>query len=466
MALPPPWAREIPYAPPIQHTAALAARPLTLLLDSAAAGPDPRARYSYLAFDPAARVTIPAGPRAPETPGPFAQVARLLRGWRQTPHPDLPPFQGGAAGLFGYELGGDLERLPPSPAAGARHPDLAIGIYDLVVAYDHAQERAWVISTGYPETGPDARARRAEARLETALAMLDTARDDSAPATPPALSWTSDTDRDTYMDKVRQAVDAIYAGEIFQVNLSREVVSPRPALLDRFELYREMRARTRAPFSAYFALPDDAAVCSFSPERFLQVAADGRIETRPIKGTRPRGATPAADAGLAADLQEATKDRAENLMIVDLLRNDLARSSRIGTVRVPQLCGLESFDAVHHLVSVVTAELAPGRDALDLLAAAFPGGSITGAPKIRAMEIIHALEGRRRGPYCGTIAWLGFDGAMDSSILIRTMAVDRWSVRYGVGGGVVADSDPEAEWRETEVKAAAFLSPAKTPDTF
>ena len=460
MALPPPWVREIPYRTPVPLAAALAERPFTLLLDSAASG-DARARYSYLAFDPAATVRIPPGPRAAGQPGPFAALRAALRGWRQATHPDLPPFQGGAAGLFGYELGGDLETLPAPHPTGARPPDLAAGIYDVVAAFDHVAERAWLISTGFPETAPAARARRAEARLAAGEATLDraAAAPVSAPQAPPALSWDSDSAREAYLAKVRRAIEAIEAGEIFQVNLSRELVAPRPALLRRFAFYQEMRARTQAPFSAYLGLPDGAAVCSFSPERFLQVTATGQVETRPIKGTRPRGADPAEDDRLAAELAGSAKDRAENLMIVDLLRNDLARAGRIGTVRVPQLCGLERFGAVHHLVSVVTAELAPGYDALDLLAAAFPGGSITGAPKIRAMEIIHALEQRRRGPYCGALAWLGFDGAMDSSILIRTMTLDRWTVRYGVGGGIVADSDPEAEWRETEVKAAAFLSP-------
>jgi para-aminobenzoate synthetase component 1 len=375
------------------------------------------------------------------------------------PNPDVPPFQGGVAGQLGYELGGHLETLPPPAANGPDHPNMALGVYDVVLALDHARERAWLISSGYPETEPRERARRADRRLAHIGEILAPGSD--VPGTVPIrqLAWESDTPREAYIDRVATAIDYIRAGDIFQVNLSRELVAPRPDHLTALSLYHEMRARTRAPFSAYFAIDADRAVCSFSPERFLQVDPDGAVETRPIKGTRPRGPTPEADAALARDLTDSAKDRAENLMIVDLLRNDLSRNCAVGSVRVPQLCGLESFDAVHHLVSVVTGRLAPGRDAVDLLAGAFPGGSITGAPKIRAMEIIRELEGRRRGPYCGAMLWLGFDGAMDSSILIRTMALDRETVRYGVGGGVVADSDPEAEWTETDVKAAAFLAP-------
>jgi para-aminobenzoate synthetase component 1 len=456
-----PLIQEMPYRPPMRYLAGVAERPGTLLFDSAAPN-DPRGRYSYLCIDPADWIEVPAEP-APSTAPDAAPLRRLqdaLRTWPRPGDPELPPFQGGAAGLFGYELGGRLERLPRPSARGARHPDMAVGLYDVVLAFDHAAGRAWLISNGFPETEPAARIRRAALRLdEVGNLLAGGAGTAPEPVAVRQLDWQSDTPRAAYLDSVRRAIAYIEAGDIFQVNLSRELSASRPADLDAFSLYNEMRGRTRAPFSAYMRLRGGEAVCSFSPERFLQVDAQGAVETRPIKGTRPRGRTAAEDAAYAADLTGATKDHAENLMIVDLLRNDLARSCAIGSVRVPQLCGLESFEAVHHLVSVVTGRLAPGRDALDLLMGAFPGGSITGAPKIRAMEIIHELEARRRGPYCGSIAWLGFDGAMDSSILIRTMALDEDSVRYGVGGGIVYDSEPDAEWWETEVKAAAFLAP-------
>jgi len=459
-----PVIQSMPYHPPMRYLARVADRPGTLLFDSAAAAA-PRSRYSYLCIDPARWLTVPG--RSDGTPPEGLAVLRELQHaiakFGHTRVPGLPPFQGGAAGLLGYELGGHLETLPPPAHAGARHPDLALGIFDVVLAFDHDQERAWLISSGFPETDPRARDRRAAHRLAAIGEMLEPGADAPAPVQIRQLAWASDTPRRAYVDRVRQAIQYIRAGDIFQVNLSRELVAPRPPQLTALSLYNEMRARTRAPFSAYFALDGDQAVCSFSPERFLQVDPDGAVETRPIKGTRPRGATPAADAALARELTQSPKDRAENLMIVDLLRNDLSRTCAVGSVRVPQLCGLETFDAVHHLVSVVTGRLAPGHDAVDLLVGAFPGGSITGAPKIRAMEIIRELEGRRRGPYCGAMLWLGFDGAADSSILIRSMALDRETVRYGVGGGIVSDSDPDAEWEETAVKAAAFLEPPAGP---
>mgnify|MGYP006420724759 CR=1 FL=1 len=454
-----PIAQELPYRNPVDVLAGVADAPGTLLFDSATPW-GVRARYSYLCIDPVDIITVPR--RAPTAP--FETLRARLRGWRMDADPELPPFQGGAAGLFGYELGTYIERLPEPADDGAPHPDLAVGLYDCVLAFDHDARRTWLISTGYPETDPRARLRRARARLDALAERLT-----QTAARPPGvavrqLDWTSDVPRAAYLDSVRRAIDYIRAGDIFQVNLSRELAAPRPDGLASFDLYHEMRGRTRAPFSAYMALAGGQAICSFSPERFLQADSDGAVETRPIKGTRPRGRTSADDDAFARDLLNSTKDRAENLMIVDLLRNDLARTCAIGSVRVPQLCGLESFGAVHHLVSVVTGRLAPGRDSIDLLANAFPGGSITGAPKIRAMEIIHELEQRRRGPYCGSMAWLGFDGTMDSSILIRTMAVDHTTIRYGVGGGIVYDSEPEAEWWETEVKAAAFLAPPGEPE--
>jgi para-aminobenzoate synthetase component 1 len=218
-----------------------------------------------------------------------------------------------------------------------------------------------------------------------------------------------------------------------------------------------------APFSAFLDLGGGRAIASASPERFLSLDASGHVETRPIKGTRPRGSNAEEDARLRWELAQSAKDRAENLMIVDLLRNDLSRVSTPGSVRVPSLCEVESFSAVHHLVSSIQADLAPGKGAVDLLMASFPGGSVTGVPKIRAMEIIQELEPARRGPYCGAIAWLGWDGAMDSSIVIRTVAMAGRDIVVQAGGGIVADSDPAAEYEETLVKARPLLT-ALCPD--
>jgi para-aminobenzoate synthetase component 1 len=256
---------------------------------------------------------------------------------------------------------------------------------------------------------------------------------------------------------VARAVEYIRAGDIFQANVSQRFLAEFPSGLDPFTLYRRLRRLSPAPFAAYVNAPG-LQVLSASPERFLALDREGRIETRPIKGTRRRGADPAEDARFVAELRGSEKDRAENLMIVDLLRNDLSRVAAIGSVRVPELFTLETFARVHHLVSAVEGRLAPGRTALDLLAAAFPGGSVTGAPKIRALEVIHELEPARRGPYCGALAWIGFDGAMDSSIVIRTLWLAEGMVVAQAGGGIVADSAPAAEYEETMVKAAPLLA--------
>jgi para-aminobenzoate synthetase component 1 len=260
--------------------------------------------------------------------------------------------------------------------------------------------------------------------------------------------------RRRYAEAVQRILDYIRAGDCYQVNLAQRfsvAVGGDPWLL-----YRRLRAVNPAPFSAYLATPW-GEVLSCSPEQFLEVR--GRcVQTKPIKGTRPRSPEPGEDAALRAALRASPKDRAENVMIVDLLRNDLGKSCAIGSVQVPKLCEVESFATVHHLVSTVTGTLAPGKDALDLLRGCFPGGSITGAPKRRAMEIIEELEPHRRGIYCGSIGYLGYDGSMDTNIAIRTLVISGGRARFWAGGGIVADSDWRSEYQETLDKAAAFFT--------
>jgi para-aminobenzoate synthetase component 1 len=257
-----------------------------------------------------------------------------------------------------------------------------------------------------------------------------------------------------YLDAVARVREYIVAGDIFQANLSQRFHAPLGE--PPFELYRRLRTRNPAPFAAYLAF-GDVTVLSASPERFLRLDHQRQVETRPIKGTRPRGLAPMHDAALGRALAESEKDRAENVMIVDLLRNDLSRVCRPGTVRVPELFALEQHPTVHHLVSTVIGELEPSADAVDLVRAAFPGGSITGAPKVRAMEIIAELEPTRRGVYCGSIGYLSATGAMDSSIVIRTLVASGGEVYFQAGGGIVADSDPELEYRETLDKVAGLI---------
>jgi para-aminobenzoate synthetase component 1 len=257
-----------------------------------------------------------------------------------------------------------------------------------------------------------------------------------------------------YLDAVARVREYIVAGDIFQANLSQRFQAPLPG--PPFEVYRRLRRRNPAPFAAYLGF-EDVTVLSASPERFLRLDHDRRVETRPIKGTRPRGLVPMHDAALGRALAESEKDRAENLMIVDLLRNDLSRVCRPGTVRVPELFALEQHPTVHHLVSTVVGELDPAADAVDLVRAAFPGGSITGAPKVRAMEIIAELEPTRRGVYCGAIGYLSASGALDTSIVIRTFVTRGGELYFQAGGGIVADSDPELEYREALDKARGLI---------
>ena len=264
---------------------------------------------------------------------------------------------------------------------------------------------------------------------------------------------TSNFDRAGYLKAARRAIDYIHAGDCFQVNLSQRLL--HRATLPPLELYDRLRRRNPAPFAGYFDL-GDFAIASASPERFLRVE-NGEVSTRPIKGTRPRGATPEEDERQKWALLDSEKDRAENVMIVDLLRNDLGRVCAYGSVRVEALCRLESYRTVHHLVSEVRGRLRPGLGPVDLLRAAFPGGSVTGAPKVRAMEIIAELEPTARGPYCGSLGYLGFDGSMDTNILIRTFTIGKGWLQFPVGGGIVADSTPEGEYAETLHKAEGLL---------
>ncbi len=456
---------EIPYHSPLAACARLrsvsACGAGLVLLDSALRD-DARGRISYLAVDPFRTLTSKDGrlrlDGGEESSGdPFAVLAALLDRERLPTTPGLPPFQGGAAGVFGYELAQHLERVPLAAEDPGGGPDLAVGFYDVVVAYDHADERAWIVSNGRPETNEGARRRRARRRLDAFAALLAGPVEEAGPP-PPArpAACTSDFSRAEYERRVGIVIERILAGDIFQANLSQRfrVPSSEPP----FDLYSRLRRDNPAPFAAYVEL-GGLVVASASPERFLRL--DGRrVETRPIKGTRPRAASPDADRQAAEALLASEKDRAENVMIVDLLRNDLSRVCLDGTVEVPALCVLESFATVHHLVSTVVGELRPGVGAVDLLRATFPGGSITGAPKIRAMEILAELEPVRRGPYCGSIGWIGFDGGMDTSIAIRTMTFQGGEVSFGVGGGVTADSDPRAEYDETIDKARALLRAA------
>ena len=403
-------------------------------------------RYSYLTADPSQTWSS-----RPGDPGDvLTDAAAYLSAHRTEPAPGLPPFQGGVAGFLGYEFGRRLERLPPPRADDLGLPDAWLGAYDWVVAWDHAQGRAWVVARRVRgEAGEPA-----EARVRDVVARLKAPPPQRAKSPSPSpITIRSGFTREEYLAAVARVREYILAGDIFQANLSQRFDAAWSGT--PFDFYRRLAAVNPAPFAAYFQ-GDGFSVASASPERFLAVDPEGRVETRPIKGTRRRGAAPDEDARLAADLLSSDKDRAENVMIVDLLRNDLSKVCRPWSVEVPALCALESHPTVHHLESVVTGRLEEGRSAADLLRAAFPGGSITGAPKVRAMEILAELEPVARGVYCGAIGWLSVTGAMDTSIAIRTATLRRGQAYFHAGGGIVADSDPALEYQETLDKVAGI----------
>ncbi len=440
----------------------LAGKPHCLYLDSARRDPQ-LGRYSFVAADPFAYLQLPVDSR-----GGLDRLANELAPFRSASAPDLPPFQGGAAGLFSYDLGRQLERLPEARIDEFDAPALAIGLYDVVVAFDHVREQSWLISHGWPEVDSSRRRDRAAARLREFKSWL------AAPPTPirrpasdilpaeqlaPQFSagamagLTSNFSRESYLRAVERAIEYIAAGDIFQVNLAQRLLYP--AHDDSVALYLRLRERNPATFAGYFDL-GALQIASASPERFVQVR-DRRVEARPIKGTRQRSRSPEADLFAGDELQASEKDRAENVMIVDLLRNDLSRVCRANSVQVSQLCGLEAYEFVQHLVSAVCGELRDDCQPLDLFKAAFPGGSITGAPKVRAMEIVAELEPTARGPYCGALGYLGFDGALDANLLIRTITCGRGWRQAPVGGGIVYQSVPALEYEETWHKAEGLI---------
>jgi para-aminobenzoate synthetase component I len=478
----------VPPPDPADCCERLAGLPYRVFLDSAARGAR-LGRYSFLTADPVA-VARSKGAHIecdghPVTGDVLDTVRTLLTPFATDPLPGLPPFQGGAAGYLAYDWGRVLERLPAPRYEDLDVPDVVLGIYDWVLAWDHEWSRAWLISTGLLERAPLSRSTRAAERAAAVLERLNpgrpapsakaearprAARSGGCPAptypvgadaTDPRLEVRSSFTHAGYLDAVARVREYIFAGDIFQANLSQRFDAP--LVEPPWSLYRRLRARNPAPFAAYLDFPE-ALVLSASPERFLSVTVDGRVETRPIKGTRPRGVGPEHDAALGMALTASPKDRAENLMIVDLLRNDLSRVCSPGSVHVPELFALEHYATVHHLVSTVIGDLAPGQDALSLLRAAFPGGSITGAPKVRAMEIIAELEPSERGVYCGAIGYWSLTGALDCSVAIRTAVAHAGRVYFNAGGGIVADSEPEQEFRETLDKARGMIDALRMPE--
>jgi para-aminobenzoate synthetase component I len=452
---------DIPYRDPLTAFAPFANEKFSAFLDS----PNGNGRYAYIAPSPveiisADQVTADTAGDPMADNGWGALQTRLATLSADTID-TLPPFQTGIIGYFGYELGRHLERLPPPRKPGTGLPEMFCGVYDVVAAFDTISKRGWVIANGYPHLDIASRRDNAERRAQWLANKIATGPEISAePTIAPAMStvrWRPEMSRSEYLEKVERTIEYIRAGDIFQANLTQRFLCARPKGLRPFDLYRRLRTESPAPYAAYLSCGESRALLSASPEKFLTLTAGGDVTTQPIKGSRPRGRTKADDFNLAQALCNSPKDRAENLMIVDLVRNDLSRVCETGTVRVPELCRLESFSNMHHLVSTVTGKLKKNESALSLLKACFPGGSVTGAPKIRAMEIIHELEPARRGPYCGAIGWIGFNGAMETNIVIRTLLVDGEKVIAQAGGGIVADSNATQEYDESLSKVRPLL---------
>lgn len=443
-------------------------------LDSALAGP-PRGRFSFLCCDPIDVLEVQT-----PTADPLVRLEGWLGRFRTETQVGLPPFQGGVAGYFGYEFGRCFERIPRAQHDEFSLPIAVLGLYDVVLAWDHHLGEGWLISQGFSEDDATnweegrtersiARAQFFLERLEAAASVAESMDRSSERSSVHAMAhgltapqfetrlgggWLGNFDSQGYRSAVQRARDYIYAGDIFQVNLSQRLLCP--ARCSSSELYEKLRVVNAAPFAGYFDF-GPGQIISASPERFIRVENDW-IETRPIKGTRRRTGELATDTLLAEELRASPKDRSENIMIVDLLRNDLSKICRPDSMRVDQLCAIEEYPFVLHMVSSIRGQMRKESTLSDLFSSIFPGGSITGAPKVRAMEIIAELEPTVRGPYCGSMGYCSVDGAMDWNILIRTLTASRGWWQFQVGGGIVADSNPAHEEEETWTKAAGLIA--------
>jgi len=449
-------------------------RPFSFFLDS---GMDPEklGRYSFIGSDPflilksygSDTTLISPNEKECRKGNPFDILNELVERYKLEPCPLPIPLTGGVVGYFSYELCQFIEHLPSTATDDLQLPECYLAFYDLILTFDHLEGKTYIVSSGFPEQNEEKRSKRAAERIQELKVRLLAGLSHSNPRhrslntnpyslrsdTKHGVKIRSNFTHQEYLNAVEAAREHIAAGDIFQVNLSQRfeadlAVSP-------YKLYQHLRQINPAPFAAYLNF-DEVTILSASPERFLKVTGD-LVETCPMKGTRPRGSSEAEDESLAKDLQNSIKDRAENIMIVDLERNDLGRVCRFGTVKVRELLTLEKYATVFQLTSTVEGKLHRDKNKIDLLKACFPGGSITGAPKVRAMEIIDKLEPTKRSVYTGSIGYLSFSGEMDLNIVIRTILVKDKKAFFQVGGGIIYDSVPEMEYQETLDKAKAIF---------
>ena len=433
----------LPYQPdPAAYFARLRQAPGAILLDSARPGAE-RGRFDLLSAWPLQQLQA-----EPAEDG-RAFLARLREGLARLGSADLPsgvelPFAGGLIGYLSYDFGRRLEHLPSNAVDDLGVPDAQLGLYAWALVSDHQCGTSQLVF--HPSL-----AQHERERLINLFAGSEHTPDGDFQLLAPMAGDLQSAQYQAAFDQVQRYIQA---GDCYQINLTQRFRAPCKG--DPWQAYKALRQACPTPFSGYQQLADGSALLSFSPERFIRVS-QRQVETRPIKGTRPRASDPGEDRRNAQALLHSPKDRSENLMIVDLLRNDLGRTCEVGSVKVPELFSLESYPNVHHLVSSITGRLASDKDALDLIADSFPGGSITGAPKIRAMQIIDELEPTRRALYCGSLLYVDVRGEMDSSIAIRSLLVKDGQVSCWGGGAVVADSEWQAEYEESIAKVRVLL---------
>lgn len=451
------YIKEMPYFDPFLLVANLPEDKDLVFFDSAMQINE-NGRYSYIAYDPYSTIIGSDHSVKVDNQISLQTPVEILKNFLNDNYVQdaALPFCNGLAGYFGYEF---VNQLEPKIKLNKKRelPDFILGAFDLVVGFDHFEKKCWIFSSGLPERDVSLRrvkARERSAHMQKLIAQVPNTLRNYAHSYVDTIDIKSNISFDKYCRGITRVLEYIHAGDIYQANISQQFSCTLQHAADPMKIYAELRRNNPAPFAAYLRL-NAITIASASPERFIRVL-DRDIISCPIKGTAARDKNSKIDQDNAIELSQCEKNRAENLMIVDLIRNDLSRVAALNSVKVPKLWALESYPTVHHLVSTVQAKLKKESSLIDVLLACFPGGSITGAPKKRAIEIIDEIETTARGPYCGNIGFLGYNGAMDSSIVIRTMVIKDRQLSFHVGGGIVADSTPEAEYIETLIKANAL----------
>lgn len=443
--------------------------PFSFLLDSSLSTAG--GRYSFLGADPFAVIYSKSGltyirqclGNTFETStfkgNPFEAMSKIFKSLPTLEPLDGIPFSGGGVGFLSYDLGRQLERVPEFAVDDLETPDIVFGLYDVLIAVENSTGRKTIISSGHPERAEEKVKKRAEQRADWLWSRISTKQVEEKPwVTKGPVNVQANFNKKSYLENVARAIEHILSGDIFQVNLSQRFALE--SNVSSWQLYKDLKRINPAPFAAHLNFEDIEVICS-SPERFLLLDRNKRVETCPIKGTRPRGKTPSEDLHNYNELLNSCKDKAELTMIVDLERSDLGKVCRIGSIKTEMPFQIEEFPTVFHLVATVVGQLNQAKDIFDLLNASFPGGSITGAPKIKAMELIESLEPVRRGIYTGSLGYIGFDGTADLNIVIRTIVKAGGKYYFQVGGGITAQSKPEDEYNETLDKARALLRALK-----